>query len=505
MVKEQPPHRLALNVTAHAASNIWLIALAVVTLPFLLQGLGAAQFGLWALLQTLSASTGWLSLADAGVGAAMARQIALAAGRSAPDDARTSARQGLGIFLVLGILAGIAVATIGREVLPAVFNTPGARRAELREAVLAVAAAGALDLCARWANFCLEGVQRLDIGRLAEASRRTLVLVAASSTALITNSLSTTMWATVASSAAGLVLSLLLLGHYFPTAIGAPRLAGSRSLLRYGFTLALLGGVGVVHRTMDRIVVGAILGPAIVTPLEIATQVQNGASAVLTSTSYATSSSAAFLEKTPQALSQLWIRGTRLSLVATWPVVAVILVLADPALTMWLGSLRPPNLEPLVRLATIYIGVAAPAAVGSQILQGLGYGRSVLRSAVVAVSVNLVLTVLLVQVIGVEGAFIATLVAAAIVTVSILAASRSRLQCSFAQLAKDAIAPAVAPTIAAAAAAGVALALPWGPKTTTVVGGMSAVLAWGMAALRWSLKPGELREVLGRPKQPSGH
>src|SRR3954467_10992070 len=75
--------RVLLNTASTGVANIWAMVVALATLPLLLHGLGAQAFGLWVLLQTFSAVTGWLSLVDLGVGTATARAVAE---RAALDD-----------------------------------------------------------------------------------------------------------------------------------------------------------------------------------------------------------------------------------------------------------------------------------------------------------------------------------------------------------------------------------------------------------------------------------
>ncbi|MFN8018490.1 MAG: hypothetical protein U0P45_10240 [Acidimicrobiales bacterium] len=82
-----PPGRyrrqLLRNTAATALANGWTILLTLVALPLMLRGLGTAAFGVWALLQTFSAVTGWLSLADLGMGVAATRGVA---DRAAVED-----------------------------------------------------------------------------------------------------------------------------------------------------------------------------------------------------------------------------------------------------------------------------------------------------------------------------------------------------------------------------------------------------------------------------------
>ena len=54
--------RLAGDTAASVATNAWSIVLALGTLPLVLHGLGTESFGIWVLLLTFSATSGWVSI-----------------------------------------------------------------------------------------------------------------------------------------------------------------------------------------------------------------------------------------------------------------------------------------------------------------------------------------------------------------------------------------------------------------------------------------------------------
>ncbi|MDQ1399939.1 MAG: hypothetical protein QOK20_1871, partial [Acidimicrobiaceae bacterium] len=54
-----------------AVSNGWTIVATVISLPFVLHGLGPRVYAWWVLLQIMSASTGVLAILDAGFATAV--------------------------------------------------------------------------------------------------------------------------------------------------------------------------------------------------------------------------------------------------------------------------------------------------------------------------------------------------------------------------------------------------------------------------------------------------
>src|SRR6185295_6114404 len=120
-----------------------------------------------------------------------------------------------------------------------------------------------------------------------------------------------------------------------------------------------------------RFIVGAVIGPVAATLVEIATQVQNAAAAVLAASSYAAVSSSAWVKArgATKALRELLERGTKYSLLVTMPIAVGAMVLAGPLVSVWVGPLYN-DAAGLIVVALISIAIAAPLQVGSNILQG---------------------------------------------------------------------------------------------------------------------------------------
>ena len=287
--------RVLLNTAATGAGNAWAMVVAAVSLPLLLRGLGPTEFGLWVLVQTFSAITGWFSLADLGLGIATTRAVA---DRAAQNDEHGLARvvsSALCIYVVLGVVSALLLGSVGAAVLPSVFGAPARLRAELAAALLLFAFQALLDLLTAATMACLEGLQRLDLSRATDAIRRTTVAVATTVVALQVGGLRAVAAASLAASAVGTITGAVLLRRHLGVRLTAPNRLESRGLISYGRSVGLLNATGVLHRTMDRFIVGAVYGPAAVTLIEIAIQVQNAASAILAASSYAVIPSAAWL------------------------------------------------------------------------------------------------------------------------------------------------------------------------------------------------------------------
>ena len=491
--------RILVNTAAVGVSNGWAMVVAILSLPLLLRGLGAISFGTWALLQTFSAVSGWFSLLDFGLGTAATREVAA---RRAVDDQRGLA-EAVGSTVVVmfgfGVASGALLAGIGPMVLPDLFNTPRWLVPQLKVAAVAFSIQVALDLLTGGFQSALDGYQRVDLSRMVDMVRRTLVAAATSAAALATHRLSTVAWASMTATAVGTLVAAVTLARVSRGLRPRATTAMVRRLMHYGRTVAVLRPLGVLHRTLDRVVVGAILGPAAVSLVEIAIQLQNGTDALLSATSHSVVPSAAHLEAQGDRhkLVELVGTGTRLSLLVTWPLAALTAVLAGPAIQVWIGP-SYNNAAGLAAVAVAALALVAPAQVGSNILLGTGRAGAILRVALLAIGINLVGSIVLVQVVGVVGAFQATFLSAAITLPLLLRATLRDLGLDAREFFRTAIVPAIPTPIAAGLAAGAVVLLPLPDWPTLILGGLAGLVAAAAAAMRWGLDAAESQSLTNR-------
>lgn len=488
--------QVMLNTVAVGTGNVWTIVLAAASVPLLLKGLGSVAFGSWVLIQTLSASNGWMSLADLGAGVATTRSVAERASMGDTSGLGRMMASGVALHAVLGSASALLLAAAGPMVLPRLFRTPSGVAAAFRFAILVYAAQVFLDLVTQGVSACLEGLQRIDLSRALDAGRRTVIVAATATVALAGGGLRGVAVASAAASSVGTILALTVLRRVSVQPSWTPSAVEMRRLLGYGSTVALLRGTGVVQRTMDRFVVGAILGPAAVTPVEIATQVQNGALAVLSATSYVATSSSSWLRARGDraTLRELLLSGTKYSALVAFLLTAAGMVLAGPIVRLWVGSDYSQAVALLI-VALPYVALSAPLAIGSNMLQGMGKARLVLAPAFAAIVVNLVASVALVHALGAVGTFYGTLMGVAVLSPPLLRAVLRETEVPWRSFAAEALVPPLLPALAFALAAGSVLALPLGDLPTLALATLVGLAGASVVALKRTVRSTELREL----------
>lgn len=487
--------RVLVGTVAATAGNLWTIVLGVVTLPLLVHNLGPSDFGVFALLQVCNGTTGYLSIASVGAGVAGLR---LVASRGASGDDEGTARA-LGALIVVGAGIGVAGGLVFAAGGPYLFEALLGERA------------GGFTAVARWFGLSLvaeqvalsvqygaDGLQRVGLSRLSDAARRTVTIVAATVTAMVTGRLDS---AVAASAIAGVCWAVVVTGAVVLGARGQARPARPhredvRRILRSGSEVGGLTAVGVGHRSMDRLLAAWLFGPTSVGIVEIATQVQNAASAVLSASSYVATASAPWLESSGAVQQQrdLLLRGTRLVMLATVPVVLVLGILADPLLDVWLGG-PGDRAATLVPIALVYIGVSAPLQVASNMLLGTGRAMTIIRAALPSLIVNLVASVALARAFGLAGLFWGTVLGSVVLTPLLFRAARAMVPVTPGELLAAAVVPCLRPAAALAVMLTAALLAPLPALATLVAGALLGGAAFVLAALRYSVQSGEVTEL----------
>jgi O-antigen/teichoic acid export membrane protein len=230
--------------------------------------------------------------------------------------------------------------------------------------------------------------------------------------------------------------------------------------------------------------------------VEIATQIQSGADAVLSASAYAVVPAAAWLSarEDRQTLRELVHRGTKYSLLVTVPVATGAALLAGPAIRLWLGQRYEPAAG-LAAVALASIVITAPLVVGSNVLVGVGRAVDILLPAGITIVINLALSIVLVHVVGIVGPFQATVVACAVQAPLLLRPLLRVTGSDLSSFVRDALRPVVLPSAALALASGVVVVLPLSDLVTLVAGSAAGVAAYAAVAFRYSVDKVELEEL----------
>ena len=135
----------------------------------------------------------------------------------------------------------------------------------------------------------------------------------------------------------------------------------------------------------------------------------------------------------------------------TLPIAAAVAVMSAPFIRLWLGNDAPQGAALLASVGVASTIVAAPIAIVSNMLVGVGSALPVIRAAVVGIIVNVGLTILLVNLIGAVGAFWATFIAGVVTLPLILFAALALFGLSLSTFVRESVVSGAIPTVAFAA------------------------------------------------------
>ena len=484
------------NTVASGLSTGWTMLAGLVSVPLLVAGLGPRDFGVWALVMTFSATNGWLSLGDLGVVVATTRQVAAAAAVDDLEGVRRITSAALVAVIGFGIVGGTVLALAGRSVLPTAFGLPTELVAPFAFAMSALGVQVVLDLALSVVEAALEGLQRVDLSRAVESFRRLSFVVGISLGALIGRDL---RWVAIGSLAAALVsltVALVVLHRKLPRFGRRPDAATVVELVKRGRAVAMLRPLGVVQRTMDRTLVGVTLGPGAVALVEVATQLQAAADAVLSASSYAVVPTSAWLRARGDrtSISKLAERGTKYSTLLTVPVAIAVATLAGPFIELWVGD-RFADAAGLAAVAALAIIVTAPLAVGSQLLLGLDRTTVILRAAAVALVVNLGVSAVLLHVIGIVGAMWGTVTSAVVLALVMGPQVARAADTTVARMLRVAVVPVIAPAAAQLAVAWALLQIELAPAAQLALVGTGSIGTYVVVAWRTAVERSELADL----------
>jgi O-antigen/teichoic acid export membrane protein len=409
-MKEGSAALLVRNTLTNGAASVAGVVVFIILTPFMIVQLGAEAYGVYTLALTFSFLGGYAAFTDLGIEAATARFVAEA--RVAGDDALVNrlASTTLAFFGSLALVLAPTIAALS-FVLVDLFNVPDDLRTQ---AIACFALTGAqllFEMPARAYFAVLEGTQRFAAYQACQIVRlfaQTVMFVAVLVLGLGVAALG---GATAVSSLIVLVLAHRLAHRVVPGLRVSVRHA-SRDLLRrmlgYGGGLLGLRLFGTIYLQMDRVIIGAAMGPQFVTIYEIANKIRSSVTLVQSVAASALVPAAAFARAKHEVLREMFLRGTTYTIAVSLPFAVSVAILAKPLISTWIDPKYTSAVTP-TRLFTIYLALACIQIVGATMVVALGHVRFMLLVSAPTVVIDLVLSILLVGPLGINGVIIASI------------------------------------------------------------------------------------------------
>lgn len=418
---EHPARNLLTGTLTKYLLLIVNIVTGIFLMPFTMHHLGTAEYGLWMLAASMTA---YLQLLDLGYGNGLVRQVTQADARGDED----AVNEVLSTFLVVySALAVIAVAAIGALVLLAVPRFPNLSAADVSTAQwVLILIGGRLALAFPMSVFgaITTARQRFALtGWIAIA----VSLAQAAATYIVLRSGHGLVTMVAATSAIGVVSYIpyaWAAKHTFPGLRLSPMrfsVRQVREVTAFSVYLFLISISIHVGTNADNLIIGAYLGTTSVALYTVALRLADYQRQLCGQfTGLLFPMLVRFHEREDlAALRVTLIDGTRIALALVTGVTLCLIAFARPLVEHWMGAGFDASILPLYVLAVLGIVAVAQGPAGT-ILLAAGRQRLVAIAALVDISANVALSVLLVTGYGLTGVAVGTAAPYIILNVGII-------------------------------------------------------------------------------------
>ncbi len=402
------PARFGKNVFMNYAAQGLTALSAVVLTPILLHHLGKSTYGLWVVA---SGAVAYLELFELGFGGATTKLISEDASVR-PEQALRTLNTTFFVLVPLGIIA--LVVGVGLSfALPHLVHVPTDQRDGVIVVVVLLALGLAASIPGDTFGGALVGHQRYDL--LAASNASMTVAIAAVSIAVVVAGGGIVMLA-VATTVISILFHLVrlsMVSHIMPGTRLSPHLVDKkqrRNALHLSGWFLLQALLAAVYATGDVMIVGIVLGlrdaAIYAVGSKLASAAINGLDAM--AQVFFPHASSAARNREPDALREIAIDGSRVTLAAGLMASLVFIVLASPGIRAWVGPGYGTSAHVLVVLA-VATALASPVRALGNILIGSGKLPTICAIRSVEVTVNLALSISLALVMGPVGVAVGTL------------------------------------------------------------------------------------------------
>jgi O-antigen/teichoic acid export membrane protein len=425
MAKDSGRHKIVRYAVRNTLSNYTRSFLKLGTwfilTPFILNQLGETIYGLWVLVGSVMA---YGYLLDLGIADAITKYTAEYSAKGQIEKARGLIATALWLYTGLGILV-IIISVIIAPLFPLLFNVAPAEQTTAVWLVLLSGIAVGITIPCTTTGAVLRGFQRFDLINLISV---VAILLSAGATVVVL---------LMDGGAIGLVLVgvIVTLISQIPSVWFIYRLSpelrfgfggADRSLLRtvasYSSSIFVMNLGGYLESKTDEIVIGGFLPIRAVTPYNLAYKLSTLPN-VLTEQFLMLllpMASEIHAKDDPVQLRSLYIVSTRITLAIFLPVGLTLIILANPFLTAWVG-VAYAEYAYLVTILVIAGLIDTSQWPAGFVLQGMARHHPLAIMTIASGIANLVLSIILVNYLGLLGVALGTLIPTTIICIGLVA------------------------------------------------------------------------------------
>jgi O-antigen/teichoic acid export membrane protein len=419
---------------------------ALLAIPILIRHIGVSRFGVLTIIWTV---VGYFSLFDLGLGAALTRMVADRLGKGQGDEIPSLVWTSLALMLGLSILGAIFLAALSPALVGTILTVPVALRAESLRAFLLLAGCLPFMITTTGLRGVLEAHQRFGLVNAIRIPTNAVTFVVPLAVLPFSNSLVPL----VAMLAVGRIfawMAYLMSCLKIMPELGA-RFACERRhvgyVLRFGSWMTVSNVISPILFYVDRMLIGTMVSLAAVayyaTPFEVVSRLLTIPSALAGVLFPAFTMT--YTQDRTRAV-RLLLRGQKYIFLAMFPIILVMVTLANEGLRLWLGAEFAFHSAPVLRWLGAGVFLNSLSVLPWVLIQGAGRPDLTAKFHMIELASYLPVLVLMVRHYGIRGAAIAWAARVLLDTMFLLAAAQHflRQQGRFASRMAVAIASALA-------------------------------------------------------------
>jgi len=414
-MSESTTRKIVRNSAFNILRGAIALPIALVLTPFVLKHLGIRDFGIWSLLYLLVQSA---NLLDFGLSGSLVRFVADLNEKRDFCQLNRVLNTALFAYVFLGLIIFSAIWLWSKGIVATLFKPQPWEQQKLLSLLIVAAVALVLQLLSSVFTAVLQGLQRMDLANLISVMTAILhfclVLYALKSGFGITTLIAIQGFTV----AAGLVASKIASKRALPSLqwnVSLISFDALKTILPLSVAVQCLSAQTIVFYQFDKFALSAFLGPAFAGCYDIAARplasLRNLPLTIVQPVTPAVSELHARQDR--DFLQEVVLRTSKYVLLAAAPTFMLLICLPRPLLKLWFGSYALPHMSEVALTLQLLAATYLINLVGGTITYvavGLGQHVCLLRYAVIAGVLHMVITLSLLSHLGYVGAPLGALI-----------------------------------------------------------------------------------------------